>query len=424
MGIAELLADVYNTGHHCSGHKLIELSDKTGWKEINDTLASSLYNGNLKKSEIPLNMYFRTAKTLADGVLSGFDADMKWDDPRQSLRQRMLGNVYAFSGAKSLTMNAAIVSLITDEDGKIKPFNTFKAEVTELTGLYNENYLKAEYNNAIASAQIANLWAQYNDDDWLEFSTVGDDRVRDSHRKLDGIIQKKNSIFWRSHTPPLDWGCRCTIIPASAPVNPMSEQDAGVIAGELKLPPIFKNNVGESGIVFSDDMPYFQVAGNLKKLDAVKNYGLKTTGKILAQDNLPAILHMDSVGDYEKWWDDQVAARGINTTDFVVEDVFKSKIVFTGKNNSRSSKYFKYHILAKTSEKRHEYAANLVDIVSDADEIWYNDNVYSYIKFYSEGAYVVVVGEDKGALVAKTMYIIDKEFRAGQIRKGVLMQKK
>ena len=36
-----------------------------------------------------------------------------------------------------------------------------------------------------------------------------DDRVRPSHRALDGIIVPKDDPFWQNHFPPWEWGCRC-----------------------------------------------------------------------------------------------------------------------------------------------------------------------------------------------------------------------
>lgn len=49
------------------------------------------------------------------------------------------------------------------------------------------------------------------DDDTTHFQylTMEDDRVRDSHAALDGIILPKDDEFWDDHTPPWEWGCRC-----------------------------------------------------------------------------------------------------------------------------------------------------------------------------------------------------------------------
>ena len=43
----------------------------------------------------------------------------------------------------------------------------------------------------------------------LQYLTMEDDRVRPSHRALDGIIVPKDDPFWQNHFPPWEWGCRC-----------------------------------------------------------------------------------------------------------------------------------------------------------------------------------------------------------------------
>lgn len=66
---------------------------------------------------------------------------------------------------------------------------------------------------------------------WLEYRTVGDGKVRDSHAALDGIILPADDPFWKDHFPPWDFGCRCQAIP-------MAEVDVAQIReAEADLPP-------------------------------------------------------------------------------------------------------------------------------------------------------------------------------------------
>ncbi len=61
-----------------------------------------------------------------------------------------------------------------------------------------------------------------------QYVTVGDEKVRDTHRALDGIILPADSPFWRDHYPPWDWGCRCQVVPVDA------ETAGRIAAGELE----------------------------------------------------------------------------------------------------------------------------------------------------------------------------------------------
>ena len=50
----------------------------------------------------------------------------------------------------------------------------------------------------------------------IQYLTMEDENVRESHAALDGLVLPKDDPFWDTHTPPWDWGCRCRI----RPMNP------------------------------------------------------------------------------------------------------------------------------------------------------------------------------------------------------------
>lgn len=66
--------------------------------------------------------------------------------------------------------------------------------------------------------QAANWRVAQEDEDTthLQYATMEDENVRDSHAALNGIVLPKDDPFWQTHFPPWDWGCRCMAIP----VNP------------------------------------------------------------------------------------------------------------------------------------------------------------------------------------------------------------
>ena len=115
-----------------------------------------------------------------------------------SIRQRPLDDIsvqrlkesnYVFSGFKTFhELNEAFSSLL-DVDGNRKPFERFLNDVQKVNENYNKWYLKAEYNFATASADMAARWKDWWDDEdrdryLLQYRTVGDKRVRESHRLM------------------------------------------------------------------------------------------------------------------------------------------------------------------------------------------------------------------------------------------------
>lgn len=68
--------------------------------------------------------------------------------------------------------------------------------------------------NAVRTAYHAGRYEQQKRDTkrpYLLYRTMGDDRVRPGHRKLDGVLLPKSDRFWAEHYPPNGHNCRCRV---------------------------------------------------------------------------------------------------------------------------------------------------------------------------------------------------------------------
>jgi hypothetical protein len=116
---------------------------------------------------------------------------------------------------------------------------------------------------------------------YCQYLTADDDRVRDSHAALDGIVLPADHPFWETHTGPWEWGCRCLKVWLTREdVADLERQDARkppearrVLSGE-RLKAIGENRLittGEGGVPrFVDVGPSGTFTFNPKtlKLDA------------------------------------------------------------------------------------------------------------------------------------------------------------
>ena len=177
--------------------------------------------------------------------------------------RRLKESNYVFSGYKTFhELNEAFPSLL-DSDGNRKPFEQFLNDVQKVNQSYNRWYLQAEYNFAMASAGMAARWKDFErdgDDYLLQYRTVGDKRVRESHRLMHGITLPITSKFWDWYFPPNGWNCRCTVVQVRKGKYPESDEREAMNLGSQatagKHQEMMRFNPGKQMACFPAYNPY------------------------------------------------------------------------------------------------------------------------------------------------------------------------
>ena len=200
------------------------------------------------------------------------------------MRTYLEKDVFIFSGLKTHTQLTEARSKLKDEQGNIRPYYQFEQDILKLNNTYNRNYLEAEYQFAVQSAQSAANWANLQTDTsryWLEYRTAGDERVRQSHAALAGICLPKDDAFWTEYYPPNGWRCRCTAVEVLARENTQSNPETAKKAGEAATTQIgksgknklemFRFNPGQEKKVFPPTNTYTQVVGAGVAIAALSN---------------------------------------------------------------------------------------------------------------------------------------------------------
>lgn len=239
-----------------------------------------IINGIIRKDITTRSLDYKTYKATADklteAVLKGFGSEGGYGTGRESVLKGMKRNVFYFSGAKTYQQTREIstkLARMMAGKGETKTLSDFKAEAKKILTTYNENYLTAEYNFAMAQGLAADEWLNYTNDAELypnlTYRTVGDGRVRTEHAALDGVTLPIGHHFWRKNFPPNDWNCRCNASQEGpdAKLTPVKE------VPRIEIPKIFQMNAGRDRIVFSKHHPYFRVAKQDKEF-AKRNFDL------------------------------------------------------------------------------------------------------------------------------------------------------
>lgn len=429
-GVREInLADYYGTRCECcGGHKLHNLAANDAWDNIYEDIARKLLSEKLQKGDIHDGLYFETAKQLMDGLQDGLGgATFDYDDSRNVLKSYLTRNIYHFSAAKNLTELMAFRDMMVDpKTGDILSYSEFRKRIQDLGVQFNEAWLETEFNTAVSTAISAHKWESM-DTEYLEFTTVGDDRVRPEHAILDGLTYPKNHPIWNKMTPPLSYNCRCGLKPGLA--RNYKAQDADndeKYVGGLVKDTIFDNNPGVTRLVFDKQHPYFEnmATGKLKELK-YSNYGLQTLEEIHEKGSFKPLSLLNSHEDYNAYWNSMLNHdKGIVLENPIGEKVLLSDYDLNPKGNAKD--FFKQHLLTRKGDAdRFKLIANVEDIIQNPNEVWSvikkSDSepiTNHYIKYY-EGKTMLLVTVDNEA---RTMFELTAT--GYKTRSGLLLYKK
>lgn len=246
---------------------IVNEADNPFTEKEGEDLIQKIYSGvnNLKK--LPKNILDKTFNYLMKGVVQGFGgavSDFELGTPYEEMITALNENISVFSQAKTITQVQEMMSFLV-EDGEVVPFNEFKKKALDVYKDYNVTYLNTEYGVAVGQSRNAAYWVDIEDKKetlpYLKYQTVGDGRVRPSHKALDGIIRRVDDAFWKKYMPMNGWKCRCIV----QQIADGKETDLSNFKAPTDVPELFQMNPGIDKVVFSDEHPYFKTAKRIKK---------------------------------------------------------------------------------------------------------------------------------------------------------------
>ena len=209
-------------------------------------------------------------------------------------------NAFIFSGLKTYHSLREVGLSLTDDKGGIKPYSEFQKDVLRINEQYNRNYLRAEYNHAIAASQMAARWKEVEkdgDEYDLQYRTAGDDRVREEHAALDGITLPPSDPFWDRYLPPNGWNCRCTAVQVRKGkyphTDPATAMDRGDQCTAEPKKQIFRFNPGKTLNLFPPKHPYYKAPQEVKQtVEKMAREELKSQVAIERQYYLHEMEHL------------------------------------------------------------------------------------------------------------------------------------
>lgn len=184
----------------CGGQHFEDLADDTDWEAIYRQIAEDLLSDADYKVNVDLHL--KTAKNLCKAIDNAITPTRE-DELR--LLAALKQNIYPFSAAKSFQQMLYYREIMV-ERGSIISKDQFIKKIADTGEIFNKKYLSVEYENAYYSAIMADKWSLFGEDEYLQYSTVGDSNVRPSHAVLDKYTAPKTDSFWKNNYPPNCWG--------------------------------------------------------------------------------------------------------------------------------------------------------------------------------------------------------------------------
>ncbi|MFN4249072.1 MAG: phage minor head protein [Flavipsychrobacter sp.] len=254
------------------------------------TVLEDIRSGNINPDDLNADLFEGTKNKILSGIKKSIKVDVTaidYSTQDYNFLSQIRSNVYAFAGAKTRQQLNDMRNMLLDDKGNVVSFSEFQKKTDEyrknvmgLNEQYNKTWLETEYNTAIAQAQSAAAWKEYeaNKDLYpnLRYVTAGDEHVRSSHAILDGIVKSIDDPVWNTISPVKDWNCRCRLEPTDDVAHD------GPLPKGFNPNPVFKGNVGKTGSIFSEKHPYFKKnrIDKLKVQKAVDGYWAKERAAI------------------------------------------------------------------------------------------------------------------------------------------------
>lgn len=388
------------------------------------------------------DIYFRTADTLLKAHEKGHDKAFfspDWTMKDNALVTRVQNNIFAFSGAKCYSEMKELREAMY-EGGNLLPKADFRRRARKINQTYNETYLDVERDQVMSAATQGSRWLDIEESrdthPYLEYVTMADERVREEHQGLHGIILPVDDPFWNSYYPPNGYRCRCSTRKRTereynrkaahytlSGDSLLDSEAAQKKAGKVVAKP-FRHNVGTSEVFERDGHPYFKANKDAKEqqLSAVKNYGMKSVKDVYKGENRLS-RYKASITDetgFNAYWDSLVQKYEGKDGGFTIID-----------KKNRISAHFDRDLKEKIIHReRHLYFDEVERLINDPHEVWgtfkasktFKEEFFNvYIRYYEDRPIVALVNQDGRV---DSFYRLDTLQQCEDFRRGLLKKKR
>ncbi|WP_290170194.1 DUF935 family protein [uncultured Muribaculum sp.] len=419
------------------GTSHMTLSDDT----LNDRVIKRVATGESRKFDAELFKYI--SDDLLKGIYTVFNnrinnVDYDYSATDDAFVTALEQNIYHFSASKTL----AEVRQLNQALREAKTYDDFRKRADKVCDTFNTRWQKTEYDTAILAAESASNYVRLSRKKNLfpfwKYITVGDDKVRRDHAKLNGIVLPSEDPRWDKIFPPNDWNCRCRVggvmrhevtaelLDASKTVVDDFMDSAEWARAKAQHWDI---NRGKRSEIFTADQMYIKKFPNVahKVMDKISpaTWGAESSFKKLMGDSCPEFKPYTGTAD-DYWATHRTTVNGkemLPVTDYAGRTWYMPQKDFI--NHSTDKK--------KKRAFRVGYISCITEATKTPDEVWLTHegkdtqgnesrlNNWIMIKYYKGLAMACVCKIENSSLSFKSWYVLRDPSR---IRRGILIYKK
>lgn len=240
----------------------------SGFGQIMERIIRQIWEEQATEAGFAPELVQAYGQQFSNAVTKGYGKDffeIDWQTPDYNKLKALHIDAWKFASAKGNHQMQQLSGALRKPDGSMRTFEEFRAETVLITGQHLSG-LKAEYNTAVASAQMASKWqtiqAQKDLYPYLQYIAVEDSHISQTCLNLADQAHHVDSPFWRKWYPPNHYNCRSSV----KQLREMPKSDNPAYT-EPNVPEIFKTNLADAGLIIPDGHNYY------------KNFSVEVFGK-------------------------------------------------------------------------------------------------------------------------------------------------
>mgnify|MGYP003664341757 CR=1 FL=1 len=265
----DLINDITETykGYHSHGIDVVASLDNDFEKfsaVLQELLPRIFAGDNITTSEELTQVQYDIAKEMFQSTY-GYEVDSNVKTSEEAAWLKRVKDFLAtFAAVKQHQLLVIINELAATHSGD---YQLFFDEALKANRLFNQTYHKVEFEAFEVGYAFSKVWrAVSSDQNILEYGTQNDVHVRPKHTALQGVKMRKADWAKSTFLPPWEYGCRCFLFDTGS-TNGQQLTNSRKLPSENQVPAEFRTNVGESGMIFTREHPYYK---NISQSDALK----------------------------------------------------------------------------------------------------------------------------------------------------------